>query len=120
MSLENRTVEEVLEHHLEHVQHCNLEEALKDYTEDSVIITPAGVKKGLTQIREFFKDSMANCLPADTVYETQQKVIYDNLASTVFTAESRFCSLTFGTDTYLIEGGKIIRQTFAGILNMKK
>jgi ketosteroid isomerase-like protein len=120
MGLENRKIEEVLEHHLEHVQHCNLEEALKDYSDDSVIITQDGVKKGLNQIREFFKGSMANCLPADTVYQTQQKTIYDNFAFTVFTAESRFCSLTFGTDTYLIEGGKIIRQTFAGILKMKE
>ena len=120
MSLENRKIEEVLEHHLEHVQKCNLEEALKDYCDESVIVTPDGIKKGLDQIRAFFKESMASCLPADTKYETQQKIIHDNLAFTVFTAESRFCSLSFGTDTYLIEKGKIIRQTFAGILKMKK
>jgi hypothetical protein len=119
VGLENRTIGEVLEHHLEHIQHCNLEEALKDYCENSVIITQDGVKKGLEQIRAFFKESMSSCLPADTVYVAQQKTIQDNLAFTVFTAESRFCSLTFGTDTYLIEGGKIIRQTFAGILRMK-
>jgi ketosteroid isomerase-like protein len=120
MDLKNRTIAEVLEHHLYHVQHCNLDEALEDYCEDSVIITQDGVKKGLSQIRAFFAESMKSCLPPESVYESSLQTIHDNLAFTVFSAESPFYSLSFGTDTYLIEKGVIIRQTFAGILTKKE
>lgn len=47
-------LEEILIHHLTAFGDNNLEEILKDYTEESVIMTPAGSKKGLSEIREFF------------------------------------------------------------------
>ena len=41
------------------------------------------------------------------------------MAYTIWTAESPFYSIPYGTDTFIVRNGKIVQQTFAGILNQK-
>jgi hypothetical protein len=47
---------DVLNHHLSAFGEGNVEEILKDYTEDSIILHPDGVVKGLQQIEAFFTE----------------------------------------------------------------
>lgn len=117
--LTKRSTEEVLRHHLKHVQSCNLEEALLDYTEQSTLINFSGPKHGLEEIRAFFADSMKTCLPPESVWVNETTYVDGEMAYTIWTAESPFYSIPYGTDTYIIRGGKIIQQTFAGILKEK-
>ena len=118
--LTKRSTLEVLQHHLKYCQSCDLEETLKDYTEDSTLINGAGPHHGLDEIRAFFKESMSCCLPPESVYETIDQFVDGEMALTVWKAESPFCSIPFGTDTYIIRNGKIVQQTYAGILNEKQ
>lgn len=117
--LKNRSTLEVLEHHLKYCQGADLEETLKDYCEESTLINPAGPHHGLTEIGAFFKESMATCLPAETVYETIQQEVDGEIALVVWKADSPFCTIPFGTDTFIIRNGKIVQQTYSGILNWK-
>ena len=117
--LENRSTREVVDHHNYYLQHGDLEETLKDYDENSVIINMGGVVKGMAEIRAFFEDDINNCFPPETTYETLQYYVHDNLGYVVWTAESPYYSVPYGTDTFLVKDGKILRQTFAGILNAK-
>ena len=114
-----RTTQEVLDHHLHYLQNGHLEETLEDYCEDSVLINMTGPKKGLDEIRAFFKDSIATCLPAESDYKTIHQYVDGEIAYTVWSAESPFYSIPYGTDTFIIRDGKIVQQTFAGILNKK-
>ena len=114
-----RTTEEVLSHHLYFCQKACLEETLEDYDEDSVIVNMGGAVKGLSAIKTFFKDSMETCLPGDSVYKTIYQHISGEIALCVWSAESSFYSVPFGTDTFIIRNGKIMQQTFSGILNKK-
>ncbi|MBP3218496.1 MAG: nuclear transport factor 2 family protein [Lachnospiraceae bacterium] len=112
----NRTVEEVLEHHIKYLGEGNLEETLKDYTDESYLINPNGVVCGLDELRAFFDDSIRNCLPPDTIQKFVCKRVHGDLAYIVWNAESRFYSVPFGTDSFVIRNGHIVMQTFAGIM----
>lgn len=117
--LSGRTPRQVLEHHNKYLQSGNLEETLRDYRDDSVIINMGGPVVGIEAIRAFFADSIKNCLPPETVYQTLQCYVHEEMAYITWTAESPFYSVPYGTDTFIIRDGKIVRQTFAGILNKK-
>ncbi len=118
-NLKERSTKDVLDHHLYYLQNGYLEETLEDYCEESILINMAGTKKGLAEIRGFFKESIAACLPPETAYETIHRFIYGEIAYIVWKAESPYYSVPYGTDTFIIKEGKIVQQTFAGILNKK-
>jgi hypothetical protein len=117
--LEERTTQEVLEHHLHFVQKADLEETLLDYCDETILINMGGPKQGLKEIGAFFKESMETCLPGDSVYESIHQYICGEMAYTVWKADSRFYKIPYGTDTFIIRNGKIVQQTFAGILEKK-
>ena len=117
--LENRSTLEVLQHHLQYCQTCDLEETLRDYSPESTLINLAGTFHGLDEIRAFFNESMTTCLPPESVYESIHQCVDGEMALTVWKAESPFCSIPFGTDTFIVKKGKIVQQTYAGILNPK-
>lgn len=114
-----RTTEEVLEHHILYCNGANLEETLVDYCDETTLINMGGPKHGLDEIRAFFADSMTTCLPAETKYETIHKYVDGEMGYIVWKAESPFYSVPYGTDTFIIRNGKIVQQTFAGILEKK-
>ena len=115
----DRTTQEVLEHHLYYLQNGFLDETLEDYCEDSVLINMSGPKKGLKEIRAFFKESIAVCLPPQSTYEIIHQYIEEEIAYIVWKAESPFYSIPYGTDTFIVKKSKIMQQTFAGVLNKK-
>lgn len=115
-SLSGRTVEEVLEHHIKYLAEGNLEEVLLDYNDDSYLINTNGIVIGKDALKEFFRDSIENCLPPDTKQTIEVKRIHGELAYIVWKAESKYYHVPFGTDTFVIRGGKIIMQSFAGIM----
>ncbi|HMM16098.1 MAG TPA: hypothetical protein PKC47_00980 [Petrimonas sp.] len=90
-----------------------------NYCEDSIIVTQDGVIQGMPALRQFFKSSMENCFPAGTKWESVYTQIYGEMAYTVWKAESELCVAPFGTDTFIIRNGKIIQQSFAGIIEKK-
>ena len=116
MDYNNRTVEEVLEHHIKYLGEGDLGETLKDYTDESYLINPNGVVCGLDQLRDFFYDSIHNALPPETKQTFTCKRVYGDLAYIVWNADSPYYDVPFGTDTFVIRYGHIVMQTFAGIM----
>ncbi len=117
---EDRNIVEVLDHHIRVLDAGLVDEVLFDYAENALIITPGGVVQGLDEIRKFFTNSVANVLPPGSTSRMIQKVTCGEVAYIVWSAESPFYSIPFGTDTFIIRNGQIVEQTFAGILNKKE
>jgi len=59
--------EAVLNHHLEAFSAGDVDEAMKDYTEDSVFIMPEATLKGLDSIRAAFSDLFSGLYQARDV-----------------------------------------------------
>ncbi len=117
---EERNIDQVLDHHIRVLDAGLVDEVLFDYAENALIITPGGVVQGLDEIRKFFTDSVANVLPPGSTSRMVKKITCGEVAYIVWSAESRFYSIPFGTDTFIIRNGQIVEQTFAGILNKKE
>jgi len=108
---------EVLDHHWKAFQQNDLEETMKDYTEESVLITPDVTYKGLVEIRENFVNAFA-AFPKDSTTMTLSKsIVVSDVGYIIWNAKTPKFELPFGTDTFIIHDGKIVRQTYAGVVN---
>jgi hypothetical protein len=120
MEIANRTTAEVLKHHLDVLGEGKVDETVLDYAPEAVIITPGGLVKGQAEIRKFFTHSVANVLPPGSDFKMIEMVVEGELAYILWSAESPFYSIPFGTDTFVIRAGLIVGQTFSGQLNKKE
>ena len=103
---------QVLEHHLTGFALRDVDKIMVDYTESSILITPDGTFKGLDQIEMYYE----NLLPAfpidETIFEIDIQTVEKEIAYIVWHAETPALTVPLGTDTFVVEDGKIMRQTF--------
>lgn len=114
-----RTTEEVVRHHCRVLAEGDVPATVSDYAPDAYIFTPGGVVQGHEAITKFFEASVAGCMPPDAEQEFTKMEFKGELGQIVWKGESRFCSIPFGTDTFVVRDGFIVMQTFAGIINDK-
>jgi hypothetical protein len=104
---------EILDHHISAFMEADVEEIIKDFSEQSELLTPQGPLKGLNAIRSFFVE-IFKILPKGSTLELKQEFIRNNIAYVAWAADSPLVSVPTGTDTFIIDGEKIIYQTLAG------
>lgn len=117
LTVSSEKTQEVLDHHLTAIGQNDLDAIVSDYTEESVITTPDGSYKGLDQIRGFFTEILKSFPSEGTTLEMKKMTVDNELAYITWNATTPTLKVPFGTDTFIIKGGKIQRQTFAGVLN---
>ena len=102
--------QEVVTHHLSAFGDADVNEILKDFTEDSELLTPEGALKGLNVIRSFYEE-VFKIVPKGSAFEMKQMFIRDNIAYIAWTCESSFVTIPIGADSFIVENGKIKYQT---------
>jgi hypothetical protein len=106
---------EVLVHHDKAFKENDIEAIMADYTDESVLIIPDGTYKGLKQIRENYEQAFA-AFPKDSTTMTVTKtVVVNDLGYILWQARTPKFEVQYGTDTFIVQDGKILRQTFAGV-----
>jgi hypothetical protein len=114
-AIDEASTRAVLEHHWKTFAENDLVGVMEDYAEESVLITPDKTFVGLDEIRENFEFAFT-LFPRDSTRMVLQKTIIEgDLAYIIWSAESPKLNLGFGTDSFVIRDGKIIRQTYAGV-----
>jgi len=111
MGTENNT-KDILTHHLTAFGDNNLDEILKDYTEQSLIFTNDGPIQGLAKIKVFF-DGLFRLIPTGSSFEMIQLSVANNVAHIIWKSSSKKAIINFGTDTFFIEDQKILFHTVA-------
>ena len=106
---------EVLDHHWTVFQANDLEATMADYTEESVLITPDKTFKGLAEIRENFVYAFSLFPKDSTTFQLDKSIVNQDVGYIIWQATSPKVKITFGTDTFIIRDGKIVRQTYAGV-----
>ena len=110
----------VLMHHLETFGANDLAGVVSDYTAESVVVTPDSTYTGLEQIENFFA-GLFPAFPTEGTTINLDKMVVDNeLAYIIWHGDSPVFDVPFATDTFIIVDGKIVKQTFAGVLNAKE
>jgi ketosteroid isomerase-like protein len=102
----------VLNHHLTAFGNNDLDEIMKDYNEQSEVLTPNGPLKDLITIRQFFADYF-EIIPTGSAFELKQLTITCNVAYVTWTSDSPKARIQIGTDTFFMEGDKIRFHTVA-------
>lgn len=110
------TTRAVLDRHWDTFRNNDLEGVMADYDESSVLITPDRMYVGLDEIRENFVNAFTLFPTDSTIMTLQHSVVRDDLAYIIWSADSPVLNLEYGTDTFIVRNGKIVRQTYAGVV----
>jgi ketosteroid isomerase-like protein len=114
------STEDVLNHHLGAFSEGDVDEIMKDFTEESTLILPEASLKGLETIRNAFVDFFGGLFKPGTYKFSLDRVeVVGDIAYIVWHSENEGADITLGTDTFLIQDGKIVVQTFALKLEAK-
>ena len=115
-TINEEQTKEILQHHWDAFQANDLEATMADYTEASILVTPDRTFKGLAAIRENFEYAFA-VLPKDsTTMKLTKTIVVEDIGYIHWEAKTPKLNFSFGTDTFIIHDGKILRQTFAGVV----
>jgi ketosteroid isomerase-like protein len=107
------TPKEVFEHHGAAIGKGDVDEILKDYTEDSVMFTKEGPLKGLKALRPAFEELVTKLMPpGGTSFEMKRMDILGDIVYICWSSESKHAKIPLGTDTFVIRNGKIVAQSF--------
>ena len=109
-----------LDHHLYSFGEGDVESLLEDYTDESTIIIPNTIIKGLDEIKDFFTNLVTEILPPGCDFHLHEKVVDANIGYLIWDAESDLYKIPFASDTFVFdENGKIEVQTVAFVLQEK-
>lgn len=106
------STQDVLNHHLGSFGAGDVEETMKDYTEESVLITGEATLKGLAQLRAFFTEGYAGLFRPGTFEFTMDRMdVSGDVALIVWHTKGDSADIPLGTDTFVMRDGKIAVQT---------
>ena len=114
-SISEENTKEVLDHHWEAFKANDLEETMKDYTDESVLITPQATYRGLDEIRNNFVNAFKAFPKDSTDFTLDKSIVVNDVGYILWKSKTPTFNLTYATDTFIIRDGKIVRQTFAGL-----
>jgi hypothetical protein len=117
MKTEIMSPQEVFEHHIKAFGENDIEAVMSDFLEDSILITPDAIYKGLSEIKSFFSDVIPHFPTEGTVIEVDKMHTESNIIYIIWHGTTPSLDVPFATDTFVIEDGKIKIQTFAAIMN---
>ena len=114
------STQEVLNHHLEAFSAGSVDEVMKDYTEESVLIIPDATLTGLDSIRAAFSGFFEGLFKPGTYDQTLDKSeVSGDIAYIAWHSTNQGADVPLGTDTLLVRNGKISVQTFAAYIQEK-
>ncbi len=119
LNYDEQTTQQVVDHHLEAFIGNDLEEVMADYTEESVLITPDRTYSGLAEIRENFVNAYA-ALPKDsTTVSVIKNMAVKEVGYIIWEADAPNFDFKNCSDSFIVHDGKIILQTFMGVVTPK-
>jgi hypothetical protein len=105
--------EKVFQHHLTAIVNNDLEELMKDYTEESELWTPDGPIVGLKAISSFFAYALTLFPKDQTKFEIKKLIVKNDKVYMIWTAVSPVVNISFATDSFEIQEGNILWQSTA-------
>ena len=93
---------------------------MADYTAESRFFTPDGLLRGSEAIRGPYASLFGEFAKPGMSFEMLRQEVYGDTAYIVWKAETADNRFELGTDTFLVQNGKIVTQTFAGKISPKQ
>ena len=112
-----RTPEEVFQHHAQALGAGDLDEIVADYTDNAVLITPAGVQRGKDGIRAAFTLLLADV--PNAAWDLKTQIYEDDVLFLEWAADAAATFVEDGIDTFVFRDGLIRVQTVRYTLQRK-
>jgi ketosteroid isomerase-like protein len=113
------STKEVIEHHLKAFAEQDLKGVLSDYAPGAVLFTPQGPLRGPDAIRPLFQTMLAEFAKPGATFSMKQQFIDGDYMYILRTAETADNVYELGTDTFVVQNGKIVAQSFTGKITPK-
>ena len=114
------TTQDVLTHHLTCFGDGDIAGTMADYTAESRFFTPDGLLRGSEAIRRFFVSLFEEFAKPGKSFEMLRQEVDGDTAYIVWKAETADNRFELATDTFIVQNGKIVTQTFAGHISPKR
>ena len=115
-SISEESTSKVLDHHWEAFGANDLEATMADYTEESILITPDKTFKGLKEIRDNFVFAFTIFPKGSSTLKLSKSIVQQDVGYITWEATTPKMKKSFNTDTFIVHDGKIVRQTYAGLV----
>lgn len=113
------STKDVVDHHLKCFGEGDLKGILSDYTLGAVLFTPEGPLKGIDAIQELFQALIAEFGKPGATFSMKQQFVEGDHAYILWAAETADNVYEFATDTFIVQDGKIVAQSFASKITPK-
>jgi ketosteroid isomerase-like protein len=114
------STKDVVDHHLISFGNRNLDAILSDYATDAILFTPEGTLKDLDAIRSLFQAMLAEFEKPGATFTLKQQSVEGDYAYILWTAETADNVYELGTDTFVVQRGKIQVQSFSARIMPKQ
>jgi len=114
------TTSDVLDQHLKCFSENDLDGVLADYTLDAVLFVPDRPLKGPDAIKPFFQAFFAEFAKPGASFSMHQRYVEGDYAYILWSAETADNSYEAATDTFVVQNGKIVAQSFAARVTPKR
>jgi len=108
------STKDVVDRHLGAFARRDLDGILADYAPEAVFFTPGGPLRGVAAMRPFFAAMIAEFGKPGATFNMQQQFVDGEQAYILWNAATADNVYELGTDTFVVRGGKIVAQSFAG------
>ena len=115
-SISEESTSQVLDHHWKAFNANDLDATMADYTEESILITPEKTFKGLKEIRDNFVFAFTIFPKGKSTLKIRKSIVQQEVGYITWEATTPKMKKSFNTDTFIIHDGKIVRQTYAGLV----
>ncbi len=113
------STKDVIDHHLKCFGEGDLQGILSDYAPDAVLFAQAGPLRGEDAIRPLFQAMIAEFGKPGAAFTMKQQFIEADYAYILWTAETADNVYELGTDTFVVQEGKIVAQSFTSKITPK-
>ena len=100
--------------------YCSNPLNMADYTDESRFFTPDGLLRGSEAIRRFFAKMFEEFAKPGMSFDMIRQEVCGDTAYIVWKAETADNHFEVGSDTFVVQDGKIVTQTFAGKISPKQ
>ena len=114
------TTKDVLDQHLKSFYDNDLDGVLADYSSDAVLFTPGRPLKGPDAIKPFFQAFLSEFAKPGASFSMREQSVEGDYAYILWTAETADNSYEAATDTFVVQNGKIVAQSFAAKITAKQ
>ncbi len=113
------STKDVVDHHLACFGEGDLLGILSDYAPDAILFTPGASLKGADAMRPLFQALIGEFGKPGATFSLKQQSIHGNYAYILWTAETTDNVYELSTDTFVVQDGKIVAQSFASKMTRK-